>query len=66
MLGQTVYIGHINNASWAKKPYAIYRDKNFKQGLGWVSLDQLEGYKNGSKYLERWTCVDTRRFWGKE
>lgn len=53
MLGQTVYIGHINNASWAKKPYAIYRDKNFKQGLGWVSLDQLEGYKNGSKYIQK-------------
>ena len=53
MLGQTVYIGHINNASWAKKPYAIYRDRNFKQGLGWVSLDQLEGYKNGSKYIQK-------------
>lgn len=53
MLGQTVYIGHINNASWAKKPYAIYRDKNFKQGLGWVSLDQLKGYKNGSKYIQK-------------
>ena len=49
MLGKTVYIGHINNASWATKPYAIYRDKNFTQGLGWVSLDQLSGYAKGTK-----------------
>ena len=51
MLGQTVYIGHINNASWAKKPYAIYRDKEFKRGLGWVSLDQLQGYSRGTTYV---------------
>ena len=52
MLGQTVYIGHINNASWAKKPYAIYRDKEFKRGLGWVTLDQLKGYKTGKKHID--------------
>lgn len=52
MLGQTVYIGHINNASWAKKPYAIYRDKEFKHGLGWVTLDQLKGYKTGKKHID--------------
>lgn len=49
MLGKTVYIGHINNASWATKPYAIYRDKNFSRPLGWVSLDQLSGYAKGTK-----------------
>lgn len=53
MLGQTVYIGHINNASWAKKPYAIYRDKEFKRGLGWVTLDQLKGYKTGKKHIDK-------------
>ena len=51
MLGQTVYIGHINNASWATKPYALYRDPQFTQGLGWVSLDQISGYKRGGKNL---------------
>lgn len=51
MLGQTVYIGHINNASWATKPYALYRDKNFSQPLGWVSLDQISGYAKGSKSI---------------
>lgn len=62
MLGQTVYIGHINNASWAKKPYAIYRDKALKQGLGWVSLDQIKGYKSGTKSVNKdgmyWTNED--------
>ena len=53
MLGQTVYIGHINNASLAKKPYAIYRDKEFKRGLGWVTLDQLKGYKTGKKHIDK-------------
>ena len=51
MLGKTVYIGHINNASWATKPYAIYRDKNLTQGLGWVSLDQIRGYAKGTKSI---------------
>lgn len=62
MLGQTVYIGHINNASWAKKPYAIYRDKALKQGLGWVSLDQIKGYKTGTDSVKKdgmyWTNED--------
>lgn len=53
MMGQTVYIGHINNASWATKPYALYRDPEFKRGLGWVSLDQISGYKKGSKSISK-------------
>lgn len=48
MLGQTVYISKINNASWAKKPYHITRDKAGTQWLGWVSLDQLKGYRKGT------------------
>lgn len=53
MLGQTVYIGHINDKSWATRPYAIYRDKALKQGLGWVSLDQIKGYKKGTKSVPK-------------
>ena len=53
MLGQTVYIGHINNKPWATRPYAIYRDKAFKQGLGWVTLDQIKGYKKGTKSVPK-------------
>lgn len=53
MLGQTVYIGHINNKPWATRPYAIYRDKALKQGLGWVTLDQLQGYKKGTKSVPK-------------
>lgn len=60
MLGQTVYIGHINNASWATKPYALYRDKEFKRPLGWVSLDQLSGYSKGTNYVpsDRYAWMD--------
>ena len=60
MLGQTVYIGHINNASWAKKPYSIYRDKEFKRPLGWVSLDQLQGYSRGTNYVssDKYAWID--------
>ena len=53
MLGQTVYIGHINNKPWATRPYAIYRDKALKQGLGWVTLDQIKGYKKGTKSVPK-------------
>lgn len=53
MLGQTVYIGHINNKPWATRPYAIYRDKALKQGLGWVTLDQITGYKKGTKSVPK-------------
>ena len=53
LLGKTVYIGHINQASWATKPYAIYRDKGLTQGLGWVSLDQLAGYSKGTRRIEK-------------
>lgn len=62
MLGQTVYIGHINNASWAKRPYAIYRDSGFTRPLGWVSLDQIKGYKSGIRSVSKnelaWTNED--------
>ena len=51
LLGQTVYITKINNASWASKPYHIARDAAGTRPLGWVSLDQLRGYKTGSKYI---------------
>lgn len=47
MLGQTVYISLINKKSWATKPYHITRDKAGRRALGWVSLDQLSGYKHG-------------------
>lgn len=50
MLGKKVYIGHINNASWATHPYALYRDRGFTQGLGWVALNQISGYKTGLKH----------------
>ena len=63
MRGQKVYIGHINNASWATKPYALYRDPEFKQGLGWVALNQISGYKKGSKSIPKeqlaWTQEDS-------
>lgn len=47
MLGQTVYISQINRKSWATKPYHITRDKAGRRALGWVSLDQISGYKHG-------------------
>lgn len=62
LLGQTVYITKINNASWATKPYHIARDAAGTRPLGWVSLDQLRGYKTGSKYIPKdqlaWTNED--------
>ena len=51
LLGQTVYITRVNNASWATKPYHIARDAAGTRPLGWVSLDQIRGYKTGSKYI---------------
>lgn len=47
MLGQTVYISKINNESWATKPYHITKNKDGSSPLGWVSLDQLTGYRTG-------------------
>lgn len=47
MLGQTVYISKINNKSWATKPYHIAKNKDGSNPLGWVSLDQLTGYRTG-------------------
>lgn len=49
LLGQTVYITRVNNKSWATKPYHIARDKAGKHPLGWVSLSQIKGYKDGTK-----------------
>lgn len=49
LLGQTVYITRVNNKSWATKPYHISRDKAGKHPLGWVSLSQIKGYKDGTK-----------------
>ncbi|MCI8886295.1 MAG: hypothetical protein HFG87_09990 [Dorea sp.] len=54
MLGQSVYITSINNASWAKKPYHIFRGSTLGNGdLGWVSLDQLKGYRTGTPLIDK-------------
>lgn len=63
MLGQQVYITSINNASWARKQYHISRGSRLgEDDLGWVSLDQLEGYKTGKDYIDKdqlaWTQED--------
>lgn len=54
MLGQSVYITSINNASWAKKPYHISRGPTLGNGdLGWVTLDQLQGYRTGKPIIDK-------------
>lgn len=54
MLGQEVYITSINNASWATKPYHISRTSKLgEHDLGWLSLDQISGYKTGAKFIDR-------------
>ncbi len=54
MLGQTVYITKINKASWATKPYHISKGSRLgSSDLGWVSLDQLKGYKNGTESVDK-------------
>jgi chromosome segregation ATPase len=54
MLGQTVYITKINNKSWATKPYHISRGSRLGSGdLGWVSLNQLKGYKSGTESVDK-------------
>ncbi len=63
MLGQQVYITSINNASWARKQYHISKGSRLgAEDLGWVSLDQLEGYKTGKNYINKdqlaWTQED--------
>ena len=65
MLGQTVYITKINNASWATKPYHISKGSSLgSNDLGWVSLDQLKGYKTGTESVEKdqwaWTNEDNQ------
>lgn len=49
LLGKTVYITRINNASWAKKQYHIARDKDGKRPLGWVDISQISGYAIGKE-----------------
>lgn len=52
MRGQTVYITKINSRSWATKPYHISRTSKFgEHDLGWVSLDQLRGYRSGASFI---------------
>ena len=51
MHGQTVYVTHINTASWAKKQYHIARDKAGNRPLGWVDISQISGFKNGTDYV---------------
>ena len=65
MLGQTVYITKINNASWATKPYHISKGSRLgSNDLGWVSLDQLRGYKTGTERVDKdqwaWTNEDNQ------
>lgn len=65
MLGQTVYITKINNASWATKPYHISKGSSLgSSDLGWVSLDQLRGYKTGTESVDKdqwaWTNEDNQ------
>lgn len=59
MLGKTVYISHINTKKWATKPYHVARDKQGKHALGWLGLNQIKGYKFGTRYVnktgEYWT-----------
>lgn len=48
--GQQVYITGINKADWATKQYHLSTGSKMGDGdLGWVSLDQIKGYKNGTK-----------------
>ena len=50
--GKTVYITSINKRSWATKPYHISTGKKLGSGdLGWLNLNQLKGYKNGTNPL---------------
>lgn len=47
-MGQTVYITKINGSG--SKPYHISTGTSLGKGdLGWVTLDQLKGYKSGIK-----------------
>lgn len=59
MLGKTVYISHINTKKWATKPYHVARDKQGKHALGWLGLNQIKGYKFGTRHVnktgEYWT-----------
>lgn len=59
MLGKTVYISRINTKNWATKPYHVARDKQGKHALGWLGLNQIKGYKFGTRHVnktgEYWT-----------
>ena len=52
-LGEQVYITKFSNASYAKYPYLISEDKNGKKLLGWVGLDQLNGYASGLRSAKK-------------
>lgn len=52
--GQEVYITGINHADWATKQYHLSTGSKMGDGdLGWVSLDQIKGYKNGTKSVNK-------------
>ena len=59
MLGKTVYINRINTKKWATKPYHVAKDKQGKHALGWLGLNQIKGYKFGTRHVnktgEYWT-----------
>ncbi len=60
-LGQSVYITKINTASWATKPYHISTGGSLGNGdLGWVTLNQLKGYRFGSRHINKrqWARVN--------
>ena len=63
--GQKVYITKINTASWATKPYHISTGNTLGNGdLGWVDLNQLKGYRTGSRRINgsqwAWTQEDNK------
>lgn len=52
MQGQTVYITYMNPG--APKPIHISRTSKFgERDLGWLSLDQISGYKDGTKSVPK-------------
>jgi len=53
-LGGTVYITYMNTRPGATKPYGISRTPTpGEDDLGWVSLDQIKGYKTGTKRIDK-------------
>lgn len=53
-LGGTVYITYMNTRPGATKPYGISRTPTpGEDDLGWVSLDQIKGYKAGIRRINK-------------